>query len=791
MKKRFIWFLIYLFFASQVGAVTYTVDGTNGTDAGTCVGASPSTECQTIQYVFDNEDLDPDDIIEVENGTYREQVTWGSNDGGSSGQPVILREKSGHAVIISGSDVEASWTSESLGGEDFTDGTGDTPVAYWYMEEASGTRYDETTNNEDLTDNNTVGQSATAQQGTYSADFEADNSETFSRTNANLASDFPGKNSGSATEITAGFWVRFESISGSDIVMFGVGNSWSIWKRGTGKLAANIRNSSYGSNYADSNSNPTTATWYHVVMRYQGDSDNEVALFIDGTKQTSTTTTATWAQSQANAFQIGNYFNAVYVDGLMDEAFVFNTSLSDSQISDIYNYGLAGGGGGTVYYASGYTAEPNQVFEDGSRLTQESGTCPDDLNAGEWCYDATDDYVYIRTTGDDNPSGYTIEISQRDRAIAINGISHITIDGLTIEKGDACVGGGIYMEGGAANVNIQNNTVKDQYCAGIQYYDASTDSGVITIDQNIFSNNGGCDVLAADNAHDWTIKRNTSTASCQLSGETDHDYCSSIKLTTTENQALNHVVEYNKITCGGNTDATDSGGGIWVDGVTDATHNTYVIFRYNWIKNPEYDAIRVELANYNDVHHNVIMGDGTAGNHGIGIARNVNNNEVYHNSIYNVDIGLFVQDEDGGTDCTNNTVKNNAVSTSNTRHFQAIWGGNNGAGELNVYENNNFDENGAQNIIQWGGSQYSSVATFDTAATGADNNLGGDTNFKNAASDDLTLAINSVCINAGTMVSGFGTMLRTDASFPSSVQTTPVGNRPECGAYEYPIWGAP
>jgi hypothetical protein len=85
--------------------VTYTVDGTNGTDAGTCIGASPSTECKTIQYVFTNEDLDANDIVEVEAGTYSETVTFGTDDGGTSGNPVILRGKSGDTVIIDGGDV--------------------------------------------------------------------------------------------------------------------------------------------------------------------------------------------------------------------------------------------------------------------------------------------------------------------------------------------------------------------------------------------------------------------------------------------------------------------------------------------------------------------------------------------------------------------------------------------------------------------------------------------------------------------------------------------------------------
>jgi hypothetical protein len=103
IKKILIISLVFLA-PVLVEAVTYTVDGTNGTDSGTCVGASPSTECKTIQYVFDNEDLDPGDIVEVEDGTYDEQVVLGSDDAGDSNDQLIFREKSGHTAIIDDGD---------------------------------------------------------------------------------------------------------------------------------------------------------------------------------------------------------------------------------------------------------------------------------------------------------------------------------------------------------------------------------------------------------------------------------------------------------------------------------------------------------------------------------------------------------------------------------------------------------------------------------------------------------------------------------------------------------------
>ena len=69
----------------------------------------------TIQAVFAN-DLAPNDVIEVRAGspggtvTFREQITWGSDDDGTSGNNVVIQGRSGDTVIISGSDLTTGWS---------------------------------------------------------------------------------------------------------------------------------------------------------------------------------------------------------------------------------------------------------------------------------------------------------------------------------------------------------------------------------------------------------------------------------------------------------------------------------------------------------------------------------------------------------------------------------------------------------------------------------------------------------------------------------------------------------
>lgn len=92
---------------SHASAATYTV----------CASGCTST---TIQAVFAGNDLAPGDIVEVQadtpggSKTYREAVTFGADDGGVSGNPVIFKARTGDTITISGdtnSDDVADLTS--------------------------------------------------------------------------------------------------------------------------------------------------------------------------------------------------------------------------------------------------------------------------------------------------------------------------------------------------------------------------------------------------------------------------------------------------------------------------------------------------------------------------------------------------------------------------------------------------------------------------------------------------------------------------------------------------------
>jgi hypothetical protein len=103
MKKTLLLALSLILWASLSWGATYTV----------CASGCDQT---TIQAVFDGTDLAPDDIVEVRaaspgaTATFRETVTWGSNDSGAAGNPVTLQGRAGDTIIISGSDLITTWT---------------------------------------------------------------------------------------------------------------------------------------------------------------------------------------------------------------------------------------------------------------------------------------------------------------------------------------------------------------------------------------------------------------------------------------------------------------------------------------------------------------------------------------------------------------------------------------------------------------------------------------------------------------------------------------------------------
>lgn len=196
----------------------------------------------------------------------------------------------------------------------------------WLLDEVSGTRSDETSNSNDLTDNNTVPQEATCQFDEC-ADFTAGNSEYLSITDASQTGlDFTG-------DYTLMAWISADN----------PGNQWIVAKAST--LAGYglqmqgtplYRCTHRGTN-EDSSTTPD-ATFRQIACVYDG---VDVEIFVDGTSEGSSAIT-TDASNTTNAFVIGSFDGVSnFFTGHIDEVYVFSRALAESEIDDIHDNGIA------------------------------------------------------------------------------------------------------------------------------------------------------------------------------------------------------------------------------------------------------------------------------------------------------------------------------------------------------------------------------------------------------------------------------------------------------------------
>ena len=88
--------------------------------------------------------------------------------------------------------------------------------------------------------------------------------------------------------------------------------------------------------YAETDSSPNTGQWYHVLGTWNG---STVTLYVNGSAQTTTASASTIGYNTDFPATIGRY-SSNYFQGLVDEVALFNTALSSSDITAIYNSGV-------------------------------------------------------------------------------------------------------------------------------------------------------------------------------------------------------------------------------------------------------------------------------------------------------------------------------------------------------------------------------------------------------------------------------------------------------------------
>lgn len=217
-------------------------------------------------------------------------------------------------------------------------------VAYWKLDEASGTRVDSHASN-DLTDNNTVTQAA-GKIGN-AAQFTRANQEYLSRAdNADL----------STGDIDYWFtaWVYLDSKPGNDMTIVSKDDGSPnreyrlYWEQAVDRFrffAMDATGASIGTVDANTFGAPSTSTWYFVVG-YHSATDNEIGISVNGGAFDTAATTGA-AGDSTGAFYIGLYDNPATKswDGRIDEVgFWKRAKPTANEVAALYN-----GGNGLPY----------------------------------------------------------------------------------------------------------------------------------------------------------------------------------------------------------------------------------------------------------------------------------------------------------------------------------------------------------------------------------------------------------------------------------------------------------
>jgi len=167
--------------------------------------------------------------------------------------------------------------------------------------------------------------------------------------------DFNFSNGTSDVPFTVSIWVKFHSLSGSNIFFNKFKNSspysgYRLGFEGTLYLLKYQADGSFSYRYIHSNSNPFVInTWYHVCYTDAGSGTEK--WYVNGveiavTKDVGGTYVTMGTNTVDSAFGISNWNLAADINkhkGLIDESYIWkNRVLNSTEVLDIYNLGLSG-----------------------------------------------------------------------------------------------------------------------------------------------------------------------------------------------------------------------------------------------------------------------------------------------------------------------------------------------------------------------------------------------------------------------------------------------------------------
>jgi hypothetical protein len=765
-------------FAPLAHATTYYVSN-SGSDSNN--GTSTSTPWQTIAHVNAQSFSPGDSILFQCGGTWREQLTVPSS--GSSGNPIVFDRygtcTGSNNPVIDGSVVVNSWTATSTSSDNAL--SDDMGGSGWF------------TNYATVTANTAPDPRGTANQFA-----------TFTDTTDNSIHQEYYQPSGGTAGTTYVFSVFVKPVSNISWASLTLTYSTLGW--------SNLGQATTWFNLYGNGSAPYTYTSGVASGTFAGITpagNGYYRVWVGMQAPSGTVNTEVYLQSSQTDGQWSYVGNG---------GGVFDVGWADYEAaSAVGNYNPYGSY--TVYSASGIT-QPTQVFENGNRYLPVSSESQ--MNAGTFWWNSSSSMLYVRTSGDNAPSNYTITASQSDYNVSIVNHSYLTFQHLVL---NAAAWLGLLIQESVSGVNFASSTVSNAFAHGIQSFTLTNNIRTgLNITGDTITGSGGDGINFQQYTQSSTIQDNTVTDNSQLwSGISSYPYneiqawTSGIKFIGigTTASVIGNLVTNNVISSNGpsntglwstyplNINTLNMGLGIWFDTVQ-ATSTHPNVVNFNQIMSNENVGLQFEVNAWSVAANNIVAFNGN--NDGITVVGDVTstasqNNSVFGNTIYgNVGAGIgFVGNGTAGT-CMNNTATNNISVANTAEQLLALQGcendGTNGSG--NVYTYNNFGSQ-ASNFIWWGGtydsptyeSDYSSweTASGNCGSVGCSHSKESDPLFISTSTNNFALSSSSPTIDAGlNLGSSYEWGLDPASTWPSNIildNQNSYGSGWDIGAYVY------
>jgi hypothetical protein len=146
-------------------------------------------------------------------------------------------------------------------------------------------------------------------------------------------------NAFSAHKISVEFWVKFDTLVQEPPLFGGNDNDIRIYIKDTGKLHCMIWDGTAWIDYYSTNT-VSTGAWHYIAFTYDG-TNNKAAFYIDGSPDSTLTTTTTCSFTPLNPCYVGGKPGSTFwYTGLQDEVRVSSCVRTATEISNYYTQAI-------------------------------------------------------------------------------------------------------------------------------------------------------------------------------------------------------------------------------------------------------------------------------------------------------------------------------------------------------------------------------------------------------------------------------------------------------------------